>query len=440
MKMNLTACSLNQVFQVKYFRLVVFLFLATASAGFAQIPISPRLIGENAWGRQTIFQVKDQLAKVGFQTIRIGGNTYERGTFIDQHAIALIDFARSIGAEPVVQLPRQLKDNNAAYNAIAYINGKMGKKIRYWSIGNEPDHKNQLAQPEEVYDYFKKISAQVKSYDAGAVIMGFDLSSYKPLYLDRFLGGDLDLTGKIPGKPYYYLDLVTFHGYKFKDIAKFETEVNQLKAQLTTLNARRPEGKKLGWAITEFNSHWKVDHSLDNDFMPFNFHNGQIFAEVYDLGMREGAFTICPWSILEGGAKREGTDLSLFDLADSAYVPRSNYYHIQLLAQNIKRYYLKHTPNSQDITVIPMGDSTGFAIMVLNKNKSKAQEYTLNLNDDNHAGSSAIAINAGIKKTIQDSIAAECTKLFVLNNKGDIERVYTYSAKDEAVKKAPQVK
>ena len=415
------------------------LTIVMQNKSLAQIPISPRLIGENAWGRENILLVKDQLAKVKYQTIRIGGNNYERGTFIDQYAIKLIDFARSIGAEPIVQMPRQLKDNNAAYEAIAYVNGKMGRHIKYWSIGNEPDHKNQLATPEEVYDYFKKISEQIKSYDPQAKVMGFDLSSYKPLYLDRFLGGDLDLTGKMPGKPCYYLDVVTFHGYRFTDISKFTDEVKELKARLTILNAKRPDSEKLGWAITEFNSHWKVDHTLNDDYMPFNFHNGQIFAEVYDLGMREGAFTICPWSILEGGAKREGTDLSIFDKVDSTYLPRSNYYHTQLLAQNIKKYYLKHTPNSRDLTVIPMGDSTGFAIMVINKNKTTGQNYILNLKKGTSGNTQTIFINARLNNTIKDSIPPESTKMFILNINGKINKVYSYSAKDEVLRAAPHL-
>lgn len=439
MKSDPTILPFKRKQPLPYLYLVLFLTIVTQNITFAQIPISPRLIGENAWGRENVLLVKDQLAKVKYQTIRIGGNNYERGAFIDQYAIKLIDFVRSIGAEPIVQIPRQLKDNNAAYEAIAYINGKMGRNVKYWSIGNEPDHKNQLASPEEVFDYFKKISAQIKSYDPQAKVMGFDLSSYKPLYLDRFLGGDLDLTGKIPGKPNYYLDIVTFHGYRFADIGKFEGEVKALKTQLNTLNAKRANGEKLGWAITEFNSHWKIDHTLYDDYMPFNFHNGQIFAEVYDLGMREGAFTICPWSILEGGAKREGTDLSIFDKVDSTYLPRSNYYHTQLLAQNIKKYYLEHTPNSKDLAVIPMGDSSGLAIMVINKNKSAGQNYILNLKKGTSSDAHTVFINARINKAIKDSIPAESTKMFILNNKGEVNKIYTYSARDEAIKEGPHL-
>jgi hypothetical protein len=402
----------------------------------AQIKISPYLIGQNAWEKKSVFKVKDQIAAVKYQAIRIGGNTYEKADFYSQTALELIDFVRSAGAEPIVQLPRQLKDNDQAYQAVAWINGKMKKHIRFWSIGNEPDHKNQRASEEEVRDYFTKISAQIKRYDPEAIVMGFDLSSYKLPYLDRLLGGDLDVTGKVPGKDYYYLDKVTFHNYKFRDISKFEADVKDLKARLAQFNARRPENQQIGWAITEFNSHWLVDPKLDEEYLPYTFHNGQIFAEMYDLGMREGAFTICPWSMLEGGADREGTDLSLFDLQDGKYLPRSNYYHTKLLAEYMKGTYLLHSANRNDLVVIPTGDENGIAVMLLNKNKTAGRDYKLWFNKQ-ESDESSIFINAGLNKSFSGTIPAFATEMLVFDKNGKLLKKYTYSSKDADHSAAP---
>ncbi|MBK0383918.1 hypothetical protein I5M32_13195 [Pedobacter sp. SD-b] len=392
----------------------------------AQTKISPYLFGENAWAPNEIFKVQDQIKKVKYQVIRIGGNGYENSGFVYQEAIKLINFARSVGAEPIFQIPRQLKDNDKAFKAIEYINGKMKENIKLWCIGNEPDHHNQLASPEEVSNYFKKISEQIKRYDPKAKVMGFDLASYKPLYLSRLLGGDLDVTGKIPGKDYYYLDVVTFHGYNFPDISKFEKEVNQLQSTLKGLNKSRPDSQKLKWAITEFNSHWIVDPKLGEDYMPFNFHNGQLYAQVYDLGMRAGAFTICPWSMLEGGAHRSGTDLSLFDEEDGKYLPRSNYYHTMLLAQNFRNNYLKHSANTSDLKIIPMGDDKGLSIMILNISKTQSHVYTLAF-DDTLKIKSAFSINANINQTYIDSIGAETTQMLLFNTKGELIKKWSYN-------------
>ncbi len=404
--------------------------------------ISPYLIGQNAWGRGDIFIVEKQIKKVQYQTIRIGGNGYENSGFMHKDVIKYIDYARSVGAEPIVQMPRQLKDDDKAFKTIAYLNGQLNKKIKFWSIGNEPDHHNQLASPEQVFDYFTKIAAQIKRYDPEAKIMGFDLASHKESYLSRLLGGDLDVTKKVPNKNYHYLDIVAFHNYKFKDITGFEKDVKRLKQQLKPINDRRPQSQQVGWAITEFNSHWIVDESLGEDFLPYNFHNGQIFAEMYDLGMREGAFTICPWSILEGGADREGTDLSMFDLVDGEYIPRSNYYHTKMLSQNIRQNYLSHVNSEKDITVIPMGDKRGVSVMVLNKSKSTDFNFVLTLDTVMQKSVSkgiSISVNAEVNASIESDIKAASTQMFVFDNKGKLLRKYAYSAKDEEAKRAPSV-
>lgn len=299
-------------------------------------PISPYLFGQNAWEPSGLKTTRQMVAAVKYGAIRIGGNGYENAGFISKSLIPLIEYVRSVGAEPIVQLPRQLQAGDKAYEAIAYINGAMKQGIRFWSIGNEPDHKNQLASPSEVASYFKKISAGIKRYDSTAVVMGFDLASYSAPYIDSLLGGALDVTGKVPGRDYYYLDIVSFHGYRFVDVSKLEGEVDDLLQRLERCNKTRPVAHRLGWAITEFNTHWKVDPPADERLLPYTFYNGQMFAELYDLGMRKGAFTICPWSILEGGADREGTDLSMFDLVDGNYYPRSNYYHTRMLSLNRK--------------------------------------------------------------------------------------------------------
>lgn len=77
-----------------------------------------------------IFEVQNQVKKVSCQTIRIGGNGYENNGFIYNNAVKLTDFARAVGAEPIFQMPRELKDNDDAYKAITYINVKMKKNIK----------------------------------------------------------------------------------------------------------------------------------------------------------------------------------------------------------------------------------------------------------------------------------------------------------------------
>ncbi|RZJ81307.1 MAG: hypothetical protein EOO47_04705 [Flavobacterium sp.] len=422
--------------------IVLTVFVFVSNKAIAQLPISKYLIGQNAWGRGDIFKVTADIKAVQYQTIRIGGNGYENGSFMNKDVVKYIDYAREVGAEPIVQMPRQLKDNDGALKAIRYLNGELGKNIKFWSIGNEPDHRNQLASPEEVFDYFTKIAAQIKSYDPEAKIMGFDLASYKDNYLSRLLGGDLDVTKNVPNQKYHYLDMVAFHNYRFKDISGFEKDVKSLKQRLSLLNDKRDKKNQIGWAITEFNSHWIVDERLGDDFLPYNFQNGQIFAEMYDLGMREGAFTICPWSILEGGADREGTDLSMFDLMNGKFIPRSNYYHTQMLSQNLKQNYLSHSSGQADLKVIPMGDKNGVVVMILNKSKTKKFTYVLNLDTKTKQSDPtrlSIKVDADKKASVQSEIKPSSTQMFIFSDKGKLVKTYTYSAEDEQAKRAPKI-
>ncbi|QEK51717.1 hypothetical protein FYC62_08625 [Pedobacter aquae] len=406
--------------------LLFFLYIFFGGHLFAQsvypkkIKISNYLFGQNAWERSGIFKVQEFVKDVQYQTIRIGGNGYENAGFINKEAIKLIDYVRSVGAEPILQMPRQFKNNDLAFKAITYINGENKKGVKFWSIGNEPDHKNQFAKPEEVYDYFTKISEQIKRYDANVKIIGFDAASFTPDYHNRLLGGDLDLTGKISGKDYYYLDVVSFHHYKFKDISRFETDVKDLKQKLYVLNKNRAKKHHLTWAITEFNSHWLVDKKLEEDYQPYTFYNGQMFAELYDLGMREQAFTICPWSILEGGADREGTDLSMFDFLNNQYLKRSNYYHTWLLSRYKRAYYLPHQESQKEIVVIPMGDKEGMTVMLLNKSKQKAFEYHLQFNRKKTNKHVSINIAAGLAKNYQSAISPQTTHMLVFDKRGNL--------------------
>ncbi|RZM26221.1 MAG: hypothetical protein EOO88_17780 [Pedobacter sp.] len=428
---------------VPYSKLFLILFTVSAAAAvFGQQRISPYLIGQNAWERNAVFSIHDEVKAVHFQMIRIGGNGYENPRFVNTELIKLIDYVRSVGAEPIVQLPRQLKNDDLAYKAIERINGELGKKIKFWSIGNEPDHHNQLASADEVYDFFTKISAQIKRFDPDGKILGVDLASYKPEYINRLIGGDLDLTGKIPGHNYYYLDVFSFHGYRFRDITTMEANVANLKKRLKPINSGRPKDQQLAWAITEFNSHWLVDRNLDAEYWPFTFHNGQVFAEMYDLGMREGAFTICPWSLLEGGADREGTDLSMFDLINKKIYPRSNYYHTQMIAHNFRKNYLMHHENQDSLTVIPMGDEQGISVMLLNKSKSRNFDYKIDLNGRKKSKdekSVSVRIDARVPSTFNSSIDAQTTQMLIFDMNGLLKKKYVYNYQNEALMEGPKI-
>lgn len=400
--------------------------------------ISPYLLGNNAWYDGTgLNNIWDDMALAKFQTIRIGGATAEGYAPSNSKYLTLINGIRLANAEPIVQVPRYFTDQQVK-DFITYINITNKKNIKLWSIGNEPDHSNRPSPLEEVSAYIKRISSALKSVDPTIKVMGPETAGFNSsTYITRLLGGNLDITGK-DANGNYYIDVYTWHRYMFTDIVNLENDVNTFLARINTINVNRPEGQKIAWGLTEFNSSYDNSKNASPDMDVWSFHAGQLFAEVYGLGMRKGAFSINGWSMLEGQVERKGTDLSLFD---KDLKGRANYYHCLMLGQNMKKNYVTTTDNKANVVVIPMADSTGIAVMILNKDHNVALDYTLRLDNGTFVLPNAlqIKVNAGIDKEITGSIAKEATQTLVFDTTGVLVKRYTYTSRDADLRGEPLV-
>ncbi|MES2662689.1 MAG: hypothetical protein V4629_05230 [Pseudomonadota bacterium] len=173
----------------------------------------------------------------------------------------------------------------------------------------------------------------------------------------------------------------------------------------------------------------------DPDQCTWSFHAGQLFAELYDIGMRYEGFTICPWSIHENSGKRSGTDLGFFD---NDLSPRPSYYHTLLLGQNMKSKNIKNTDNQSNVKVLSMGDSSGISVMILNKDKNVSYPYAVKL-DLNVISNQAlkIQIDAGLNKEIQGQINAKSTHMLVFCPNGKLSKKFTYTSVNAEYKQAP---
>lgn len=400
--------------------------------------ISPYLLGNNAWYDGTgLNNLWDDMVVAKFQTIRIGGAAAEGYLPDNPKYLTLINGIRAAQAEPILQIPRYYSDQQVK-DFITYINVTNQKKIRFWSIGNEPDHRNRPSTLEEVSAYIKRIASALKAVDPTIKILGPETASFNgSTYITRLLGGDLDITGK-DANGNYYLDVYTWHRYMFTDIVTLEANVNTFLSQINPINANRPAGKKITWGLTEFNSSYDNSKNTNPDQDVWSFHAGQLFGEVYGLGMRKGAFSINGWSMLEGQEERKGTDLSLFD---KDLKGRANYYHCLMLGQNMKKNYLTTTDNQTNVTVIPMADETGITVMILNKDHTAAFDYTLRFDNGAIITTHALQmnVNAGINKELTGTIAREATQTLVFNNSGDLIKRYTYTSRDADFRAEPLV-
>lgn len=417
----------------------IFLTLGLFLMSFASAqPISNYLIGNNAWYDGSVSTLWGFMATAKFQTIRLGGATAESYSYTDPKYVDLVTGIKSSGSEPIVQIARYYTDQQIR-DLVTRLNVTNGKNVKFWSIGNEPDNSNRPSTVEEVSAYIKHISSLLKSIDPTFIVLGPETAGFNSTtYVSRLLGGDLDITGKDQNGN-YYIDVYTWHRYMFVDATGLEADVNAFLTKVAAANAIRPADKQIKWGITEFNTSYNNDiNTLGDDENVWSFRAGQTFAEIYGLGMRKGATFMNAWSMYEGQIERQGTDLSLFDKDKSG---RSNYYHSLMLGQNMKKNYLVPTDNQTNVTVIPMSDETGVAVMILNKDKANGFDYTLRLNGNTVTVSNKLNINvpAGFDKEIYGYISPATTQMVVFDAAGTQVKRYIYTALDADARRGPVV-
>jgi hypothetical protein len=422
-----------------------FSMLATLSA-LAQ-PLSPYLLGQNAWMPSwyggSINQLWDEMQTAGFQIIRVGGNAAMNDNKDLAKVIQLIDGVRSAGAEPIVQVPHDYSTQQTT-NFINYINGTMNRGIKLWCVGNEPDNNDVGGEGGNIAyvgTYMRLIGSALKLVDPTAIVMGPETAGYNTAYMSALIGGSADVTG-IDANGNYPIDIITWHSYNFNTSGGFEANVNDMLNRLAPRNALRPADKQLGWGFTEFNTHWNMDEVSTNNPTQYtwSFHAGQLFAEIYDVGMRKGGYTLCAWSMHEHGGDRSGTDLSLFDSPGEGFPGRSTYYHSLMLGQSMRSNYLARTDNQADVVVIPMGDARGAAVMILNRSQTTAYDYALKLNlTTPSARTLQIQVDAGLNVEHLGTIPAYATRMLVFNPAGGVTKQYDYTSAHSAAQVGPEI-
>src|SRR5450432_1245406 len=121
-----------------------------------------------------------------------------------------------------------------------------------------------------------------------------------------------------------------------------------------------------------------ADNSVDS-FGVNSFLNGQFFAEVYGIGMANGAVTVAPWSIHESNGDRGPSDLGFLDGPVGTAKPRSSYYHLQFLAQNFGGHSAPATSTEPLLRVVAAGDGAHVSALLLNESLDQNYEFGLRL-------------------------------------------------------------
>ncbi|RYY21346.1 MAG: carbohydrate-binding protein [Cytophagaceae bacterium] len=422
--------------------------------------ISPYLAGQNAWlpkgyGGVTYNGILDQLwptvQKSKVQLVRIGGNGVEFHLPSGPEYVALIDSVRRIGAEPMVQVPEGRGRYTAAQAAavVQYVNVTMGRNVKYWIIGNEPNLTSAAygapTPAARVAAYTKDWASAMKAVDPTILTVGPELSFYDTSYLNALIGGANDITGR-DANGRTYVDVVTFHSYPFSGsqtraqvLAAAQTLSGNVDRLLTllksadNLNGRTGGPNALKWAVTEFNiGYANPTVNTVEGLGVHSFLNGQYWAEVFGIGMQKGAVTMAPWSVQEGNGARGTGDLGYLDGATLATIkPRSAYYHELLVAENLRGTYLVPTVTGSPagVSVLASTSNGTTAVMLLNKSDATDYPFTVQLDGNAVPGPAALKVSvpASISASYTDKISNQSTLVLLFNSQGVLTRKITYS-------------
>ncbi|MCU0792878.1 MAG: hypothetical protein MUE42_08525 [Opitutaceae bacterium] len=404
--------------------------------------LSPLLVATNLWYGDPADEVWRQVSDARVRLIRIGGHAYDKNVPSHATLTAWVKKIRAHGAEPVIQVSQYQSPEKAA-DLVRLFNRRRaaGEPVKIWNIGNEPWLQNGRKAPEtvaaEVVAYWKPIAAAMKAVDPTIKLYGFDEAYYiKPAY-EALFGGEHDITGRVPGKNYYYCDGLSWHRYPqttnepgLAEIEDFHTSMKKIRDLLDRANARhgRRGDDALQWGLGEFNAKGgKQVHT---------FGTGQMFAAVYGLSARYGATYVASWSMFESGGNRGPTDFGAFD--GKAFTPRPSYWHQRLFAETMAGVTVADArSDNRELLVFATHD----------KKSNRTGLVLLNLSDaaatcDIRFASGGAAPRGTLVSVPLKKQAAHLDKLeprsslFLVFEKNRVKRT-AYSAEDFAASRAP---
>ena len=202
---------------MKLYKLLIFILILFATRVNAQ-KISPYLFGQNHWMERSdegkrpgyLYMLWPKVGESGIKTVRIGGGGYERRLPALDKLSGIVDSIHGIGAEPILQVPSTYTAEQAA-DLIKYFNNSKVKRVKFWSIGNEPLLHDRTGI-NKVYTYLMRLLPAMKAADPTIKIFVFDECSLFTEDYAALCGGQLDITGK-DEKGNWLIDGFTFHRY-----------------------------------------------------------------------------------------------------------------------------------------------------------------------------------------------------------------------------------
>ncbi|HTA76268.1 MAG TPA: hypothetical protein VK791_03845, partial [bacterium] len=128
----------------------------------------------------------DWLKPMGLNILKLVGTDQLSSDREAQYAALdyFVQYARGLGAEPMIELPVNQDDSSVAADWVRHCNVDKKEKVLYWTIGDEPDLYADKRSATEFADYnvyhyindFRSIYNAVKEIDPSVLIMGPELA------------------------------------------------------------------------------------------------------------------------------------------------------------------------------------------------------------------------------------------------------------------------
>ncbi len=349
-------------------------------SGASPRPVSPQFFGQNywswvpAWG-DAVSTVEAQTQALGLKLLRAGGANNDRQnptpfslTEIDD----FVAFSRSVGAEPLLQIPLIMNTSletataQDAAELVTYVNQTQGYGIKYFSIGNEPDlYEEQGLMPagyaaSDFCAAFTEFVREMRSVDPTITIVGPELSWKYQSGANDWLTPFLTECGDA-------VDIVTVHRYPFSPTACSDTAAygdaasyRQALAHLRDIMEATGQSEK-PLAITEANITWDGEPATSTMVAsPGTFPAGLWVADNLGVSLEEGLFTVAYWSLSEGWT------LGFFN----GTVPRPAYFMLELFSRHFGTQVLTVSGAPADVSAYAGRDDAKGTTSLFVVNKS----------------------------------------------------------------------
>lgn len=412
--------------------------------------------GLNAWMPDAIGSVQlngnldlvwNKIQDSSARRIRMGGIAADNEFYTDTQLLNTIDQIKAIGSKPIIQVPVDDGIFTAAQAAdiVELVNVTHNKKVKFWSIGNEPNFVYNNFTPADYAATVKAFSAAMKAVDPKIRIIAGELAWYDIPWVDALLQGPDDITGVDPVTGLDYIDFFSFHTFPFfgnqtrttalAELDTFANNVEDLRLRLEAINDLEVRSRDLRSMVTEFNINWQNAAGDDVNGLGANsFFGGQWVANMFTIGADHKVKTMSLWSAIEGGS---GTNTDIGYLYHDDQQEKPLYYHYQLLAQNHKGKILRTEDNQPLVRTASSRKDGQINVFIFNFDETTTFSSAINLDNTFPTSDLAIRIKAKIPTEHTFSMPPAATLLLKFDEFGTLIGQCSYELAVEAIANNP---